>query len=64
MASLPPVLAVSKERWPLRGYENAEPLSDERNEDGKSFKNPDLGTLSKAYEEFPDPLKKDRRGGL
>lgn len=36
----------------------------ERNEDGKSLKNPQHGVLSKAYEEFPDPLAKDRRGGF
>jgi DOPA 4,5-dioxygenase len=36
----------------------------ERNEDGKSFKNPQHGILSKAYEEFPDPLSKGRRGGF
>lgn len=36
----------------------------ERNDDGKSFKNPQHGVLSKAYEEFPDPLCKDRRGGF
>ncbi|KAJ5116259.1 hypothetical protein N7456_000607 [Penicillium angulare] len=49
---------------PLEGYENLDPLSEERNEDGKSLKNPQTGTLSKAYEEFPDPLAKDRRGGF
>ncbi|KAJ5288701.1 hypothetical protein N7478_001731 [Penicillium angulare] len=49
---------------PLEGYENLDLLSDERNEDGKSLKNPTTGTLSKAYEEFPDPLAKDRRGGF
>lgn len=36
----------------------------ERNEDGKSLKNPQHGILSKAYDEFPDPLAKDRRGGF
>ncbi|KAJ5930463.1 hypothetical protein N7466_005956 [Penicillium verhagenii] len=49
---------------PLEGYENLEPLSDERNEDGKSLKNPQTGVLSKAYEEFPDPVSKGRRGGF
>ncbi|KAJ5623087.1 hypothetical protein N7490_011692 [Penicillium lividum] len=49
---------------PLEGYENLEPLSDERNEDGKSLKNPQTGILSKAYEEFPDPLSKGPRGGF
>ncbi|EEH07570.1 conserved hypothetical protein [Histoplasma capsulatum G186AR] len=36
----------------------------ERNEDGKSFRNPQHGILSKAYEEFPDPLEKGHRGGF
>ncbi|KAJ5816363.1 Dopa 4-5-dioxygenase [Penicillium robsamsonii] len=49
---------------PLEGYENLEPLSDERTEDGKSFKNPQHGILSKAYSEFPDPLSKGREGGF
>lgn len=39
-------------------------LNRERNEDGKSFKNPQHGRKSKAYDEFPDPLTKDRRGGF
>ena len=39
-------------------------MCSERNEDGKSFKNPQHGILSKAYEEFPDPISKDRRGGF
>ncbi|KAJ6024922.1 hypothetical protein N7540_005719 [Penicillium herquei] len=49
---------------PLEGYENLEPLSEERNEDGKSFKNPQHGVLSGAYSEFPDPISKGRRGGF
>ncbi|KAL2836104.1 hypothetical protein BJY01DRAFT_238421 [Aspergillus pseudoustus] len=49
---------------PLEGYEGLEPLSDERNEDGKSLKNHQHGILSKAYEVFPDPLSKGRRGGF
>ncbi|KAJ5153235.1 uncharacterized protein N7482_009713 [Penicillium canariense] len=49
---------------PLEGYENLEPLSEERNDDGKSFKNPQHGILSKAYEEFPAPLQKGPRGGF
>lgn len=36
----------------------------ERNEDGKSLRNPQHGIKSKAYDEFPDPLAKDRRGGF
>lgn len=35
----------------------------EKNEDGKSLKNPEA-PLSKAYEEFPDPLSKGREGGF
>ncbi|KAI0391782.1 DOPA-like domain-containing protein [Xylariaceae sp. FL0594] len=50
--------------WPLEGYENAPPLPDERAADGKSYVNPQNDKLSTAYEEFPDPLKKDRRGGF
>jgi len=46
---------------PLAGYENAEPLPDTINPDGKSLYNPP-GPLSKAYEEFPDPLDKDNNG--
>ncbi|QSS64080.1 dopa 4,5-dioxygenase family domain-containing protein [Histoplasma capsulatum] len=49
---------------PLEGYENLPPLPEERNEDGKSFRNPQHGILSKAYEEFPDPLEKGHRGGF
>ncbi|OTB00250.1 hypothetical protein M426DRAFT_238360 [Hypoxylon sp. CI-4A] len=49
---------------PLEGYENLPPLPEEKNEDGKSFKNPPKDTLSKAYVEFPDPLDKSRRGGF
>ncbi len=55
---------VSSYPSPLAGYENTEPLSDERNEDGKSLKNPVPGVLSPAYERFVDPLDKGRRGGL
>lgn len=49
---------------PLAGYENEPPLSEEASEDGKSLKNPQTGVLSKAYENFVDPLEKGRRGGL
>lgn len=50
--------------WPLQGYENLPPLPDEKNEDSKSFRNEPSYALSKAYEEFPEPLRRDRRGGL
>ncbi|KAK3316299.1 DOPA-like domain-containing protein [Apodospora peruviana] len=49
---------------PLEGYENAPPLPDERAEDGKSFRNPQTGVLSDAYEKFPEPLENGRRGGF
>jgi len=38
-------------------------LSD-KNEDGKSLRNPQHGVLSKAYLEFPDPLTNGQRGGF
>ncbi|KAK2757320.1 hypothetical protein FQN54_004834 [Arachnomyces sp. PD_36] len=49
---------------PLEGYENAEPLTNEKNEDGKSIKNPQHGVLSKAYERFPAPLINGEKGGF
>ncbi|PGH26641.1 hypothetical protein AJ80_01586 [Polytolypa hystricis UAMH7299] len=49
---------------PLEGYEDRPPLSEERNEDGKSLKNPQHGVLSPAYTTFPDPIDKGRRGGF
>jgi hypothetical protein len=50
--------------WPLAGYENAPALPDEKNDDGKSFKNNASEFLSKSYDAFTDPLRKDKRGGL
>lgn len=50
--------------WPLAGYEDLPPLPNEKSSDGKSFVNPKSDTLSKAYDEFPDPLDNGRRGGL
>ncbi|AEO58951.1 hypothetical protein MYCTH_2031920, partial [Thermothelomyces thermophilus ATCC 42464] len=49
---------------PLAGYEDAPPLPEERAEDGKSYRNPQTGVLSSAYERFPDPLDNGRRGGF
>lgn len=49
---------------PLKGYENAPPLPDEKAEDGKSYVNPQTGILSKSYEQFTEPLDRGRRGGL
>ncbi|KAL7915478.1 DOPA-like domain-containing protein [Trichoderma velutinum] len=49
---------------PLAGFENAPPLLDERNEDGKSFVNPQREGLSEAYTKFIEPLDNGRRGGF
>ena len=50
---------------PLVGYEAAAAqLTDDRNDDGKSFRNPQTGILSTAYEAFPEPLDNGIRGGL
>ncbi|KAK4034594.1 isoprenoid synthase domain-containing protein [Parachaetomium inaequale] len=49
---------------PLTGYENAPPLPEERAEDGKSYRNPQTGVLSSAYERFTEPLDNGRRGGF
>ncbi|RYP60369.1 hypothetical protein DL770_010007 [Monosporascus sp. CRB-9-2] len=48
----------------LKGFEDAEPLSDEKNADGKSLVNPPRDGLSGAYEAFVDPLDNSRRGGF
>ncbi|TDL23766.1 hypothetical protein BD410DRAFT_787043 [Rickenella mellea] len=40
---------------PLRGYENAEPLPNTINPDGKSLFNPP-GPKSAAYDDFPKPI--------
>lgn len=48
---------------PLHGYEHLPPLSDERNDDGKNFVNPKTNVLSKAYEEFVDPIENGIKGG-
>ncbi|KAF8867088.1 hypothetical protein BDZ45DRAFT_638411 [Acephala macrosclerotiorum] len=49
---------------PLKGYENAPPLPDDKAADGKSYVNPQTGILSKSYERFPDPLDNGRRGAF
>ncbi|KAK4498469.1 hypothetical protein PRZ48_011127 [Zasmidium cellare] len=49
---------------PLQGYENLEPLSEERNEDGKSLKNPPSTTPSSAYTSFPDPIAQSPKPGF
>ena len=55
---------VSKYPSPLAGYENHQPLSDAVAEDGKSLVNAQTGVLSKAYDEFVDPLDRSERFGL
>ena len=47
---------------PLAGYENAEPLPDTINPDGKSLYNPPTGKLSEAYESFPLPIDSSNNG--
>lgn len=49
---------------PLEGYKGLEPLSDKRNEDGKSYKNLQTGKLSKSYNAFTDGIDNGRRGGF
>ncbi|KUJ20341.1 uncharacterized protein LY89DRAFT_441296 [Mollisia scopiformis] len=49
---------------PLKGYENASPLPDEKAADGKSYLNHQTGVLSKSYERFTDPLDNGIRGGF
>jgi len=46
----------------LAGYENAAPLGDERNPDGKSLYNPPTDSLSPAYHTFPAPIRSDKNG--
>lgn len=51
---------------PLAGYEDADPLSEEKAADGKSYVNPGAedGVLSEAYTRFVAPLDNGIRGGL
>jgi len=49
---------------PLKGYENAPPLPDEKAADGKSYVNPQTGVLSKSYERFTEPLDNGIRGAF
>ncbi|KXT18789.1 hypothetical protein AC579_8256 [Pseudocercospora musae] len=49
---------------PLEGWENHEPLTNERNEDGKSLKTPSPTTQSPAYSQFTSPITNDIRGGF
>ena len=48
---------------PLAGYENAPPLPDTINADGKSLYNgPPTGKLSASYETFPLPIDSSNNG--
>lgn len=49
---------------PLEGWDVSDPLPDERNDDGKSFRNPQHGILSKSYEQFTDGITNGQRGGF
>ncbi|RVX67946.1 putative 21.2 kDa protein [Exophiala mesophila] len=49
---------------PLEGYEGQEPLGEELEEDGKSFKNPKTGIKSEAYNRFTGGVTNGRRGGF
>ena len=51
---------------PLAVYkdQDLEPLPEQRNEDGKSYKNPASATLSKSYSLFTDGITNGRRGGF
>lgn len=60
MASDPSLYTYSS---PLQGYENLSPLPNELNEDGKSFKNPETGTLSESYNKFTSGVTNGVRGG-
>ena len=57
------ILTPNMPDWksPLIGYENAEPLPDTINPDGKSLFNPP-GPRSKAYDEFPEPIDSSNNG--
>lgn len=46
---------------PLVGFENAEPLPEKLNADGKSLFNPP-GPLSSSYDEFPKPIDSSNNG--
>ncbi|KAL2043024.1 hypothetical protein N7G274_004083 [Stereocaulon virgatum] len=49
---------------PLENYEHFPPLPHEKMEDGKSYFNPQSGVLSRAYEQFIDPIDKGKKGGF
>lgn len=49
---------------PLVGYEGGEPLSDEFDDDGKSYKNTQTGVLSPSYEKFTSGISNGQRCGF
>ncbi|KAL2214559.1 hypothetical protein CC79DRAFT_1328448 [Sarocladium strictum] len=49
---------------PLKGYENEPPLSDEKNDDGKSYVNAPREGLSESYSSFEAPIDNGIRGGF
>ncbi|RDB20834.1 putative 21 protein [Hypsizygus marmoreus] len=53
---------MSEWKSPLEGYENAEPLPDTINPDGKSLYNPPTDAKSSAYDEFPQPIDSSNNG--
>lgn len=52
---------MSGYKSPLAGFENAEPLPDTFNADGKSLLNTP-GPKSSSYEAFPEPFKPNKNG--
>ncbi|KAK5743791.1 hypothetical protein LTR17_002413 [Elasticomyces elasticus] len=52
---------------PLEGYENLDPISDEKvaeGPDAKSYVNPSAKQQSSAYKSFADPITNGTRGGF
>ncbi len=52
---------MSQYKSPLEGYEDADPLPDTINPDGKSLYNPP-GPKSSSYDAFPEPFRKENNG--
>ncbi|KAK4927593.1 hypothetical protein LTR28_005903, partial [Elasticomyces elasticus] len=49
---------------PLKGFENLEPLPNERAADEKSYVNPPAEKPSPAYDSFTSPISNGERGGF
>ncbi|XP_014555831.1 hypothetical protein COCVIDRAFT_16619 [Bipolaris victoriae FI3] len=56
--------SLYKYESPLKGYENCEPLPNEKAEDGKSYVNPPAEKASDAYNSFVAPITNGIRGGF